>query len=156
MDRRHTCIVLGFFFASLFGGSAVAMAQAQERIEQLSSRSVEETVERIVWATGSYGITVVNAFDYRAILKKIKRETPPSVVVELLRREWTEAIVNLAPSAALELPLRVHVYQRADGATVVSYRRPSAALSACGNTELSEFGLTLDAKLAAVVQTATR
>jgi uncharacterized protein (DUF302 family) len=67
---------------------------------------------------------VVAQLDYRNVLAKIDVSTRRSRVLEMLRRAWMKTIVEHDPTAALDLPIRVNVYERDDGTTVVSYYRP--------------------------------
>jgi uncharacterized protein (DUF302 family) len=56
--------------------------------------------------------------------------------------------------AALYAPLRVLVYERTDGHTVVEYDQPSTLFGQFGNAQVTPTGVLLDEKLATVIRRA--
>jgi hypothetical protein len=54
--------------------------------------------------------------------------------------------------SALYAPLRVLVYERSDGHTVVEYDQPSTLFGQFGDSRVTPTGVLLDAKLAAVIR----
>jgi Domain of unknown function DUF302 len=58
-------------------------------------------------------------------------------------------------SAALDVPVRLVIYEGTDGRTRVGYDRPSSLMERLANPELSAAARKLDAKLAALVERVT-
>ena len=125
-------------------------------VELVSAQPVGETIERLSWSAGGYGVTVAGAIDYREILGKTKAAIRPNVVLELSRRAWAALVAGLEPAALAEFPFRVQVREHEDGSTVVTYRLPSSAFEGYDGEALRELGLKLDSKLEAIVRAATR
>jgi len=135
--------------------TAVSHAAALDQIEQPSARSFDHTVEQLKWAFGGYGMTTVTALDYQQVLKKVHVDVGRAVMFEVMRRDWAKLLLREDPAMGIVLPVRIYVYERADGTTVVTYQRPGAALDAHGHETLRALGAQLDDKLGAVVRQAT-
>jgi uncharacterized protein (DUF302 family) len=56
--------------------------------------------------------------------------------------------------AALYAPLRVLVYENAEGHTVAEYDQPSSLFGQFGNVEVTAVGVSLDEKLERVIERA--
>ena len=149
---------LGLVFLVVLGlSTAVNEANAEPlgRIDKVSHKSFGDTVKHLRWAMGGYGMTVAAAFDYQETLKKLKVETGRSVVIEVMRRPWLKSILDYDAAAGLEMPIRIYIYERPEGKTIVSYYKPSVLFGAYQNQALKELGRKLDEKLKAVVDAAT-
>jgi len=77
-------------------------------------------------------------------------------MLQVMRRAWMKTIVEHDPTAALDLPIRINVYERDDGTTVVSYYRPSAMFAAYSKPGLQELGHELDDVIGQIVHLATK
>ena len=99
---------------------------------------------------------MVAQLDYRNILAKIDVHAKKSRMLEVMRRAWLKTIVERDPAAALDVPIRIYVYERDDGRTVVSYYRPSATFAAYGKADWHELGQELDDVLRQIVHMATK
>jgi uncharacterized protein (DUF302 family) len=146
-------ITLNGAFLAMLGTSWSAEAL---RIDQISQKSFENTIRHLEWNCGGYGLTVVTQLNYQNILAKIDVRTKQSRMLEVMRRAWLETIFERDPAAALGVPLRIYVYERDDGRTVVSYHRPSAIFATYGQPGLQEFGEGLDKVLWEIVHMATK
>ena len=137
-------------------GRAAAQGTESARISHASGKSFEATVEHLEWQLGGYGINVVSRTDFRSVLVGLGIAARPSLRLEVMRGNWLKTVVEHDASAALELPLRIHVYERDDGDTTVSYNQPSATFGSYGKDVLTEMGHELDATLERVVLAATK
>ncbi|WP_447979965.1 DUF302 domain-containing protein [Candidatus Nitrospira bockiana] len=61
-------------------------------------------------------------------------------------------LFTVEPGAGVVVPVRINIYQDAQGTTVVSYAKPSALLSTFGNPEVTNVGQMLDGKLQNMVK----
>lgn len=127
-----------------------------DRLEVVSQRSFPETVQQLRWAFGGYGLTIVSSMNYQQILKKLKFESGSAVVFEVMRREWLKALISVDPSLGVALPIRIYVYQRDDGKTVVTYRKISDELTRHDKDSVTELAMKLDMKVEAIVAQAAR
>ena len=60
------------------------------------------------------------------------------------------------PEIGHEMPMRFYVWERADGKTVLSYRRPSAIFGAYGQPDLKMMGDMMDGMLGQLATAATK
>ena len=141
---------------AMLAGAGLAGAEEGARIEQVSGKSFEDTVKHLQWGFGGYGLTVVAQFDYAPVLDAAGALVRKSRMFEVTRRAWARVVFQSNPAAALDLPLRVHVYEREDGKTLVSYQRPSALLGTHGADALTRLGEELDTALRDLVRVAIR
>jgi uncharacterized protein (DUF302 family) len=131
-----------------------APARGGDRVEQSSERGFEDTVERLEWVLGGYGVTTVAALDYQQIFKN-DHPGPRAATLEVMRREWAKALLSEDPALGAVLPVRIYVFERPGGPTVVSYERIAASLEGHPREPVRAFGRRLDDKLRAIVSQAT-
>jgi uncharacterized protein (DUF302 family) len=133
----------------------VALAADAPTPQVRSQRSFDETVQQLNWVFGAYGLTTVVALDYQKLLKKVKVDIGRAAVFEIMRREWATTLLRQDAALGFLLPLRVYVFEQADGTTVVSYSCPGAYLEGHANQAIVGFGRQLDEKLRSIVLQAT-
>ncbi|MGH8067647.1 MAG: DUF302 domain-containing protein [Candidatus Entotheonellia bacterium] len=150
---RYTLVLFSVVFLAMLGAAWDVEAI---RIDQISHKAFEDTIQHLEWSCGGYGLTVVAQLDYRNILAKIDVHAKKSRMLEVMRRAWLKTIVERDPAAALDVPIRIYVYERDDGRTVVSYYLPSATFAAHGEAEWHELGQELDDVLRQIVHMATK
>lgn len=158
--RHHSCgagwCTLVPFSAVLLAMLGAAWGAEAIRVDQISHKTFEDTVQHLEWSCGGHGLTVVARLDYRNVLAKVDVHTKKSHMLEVMRRAWLKAIVERDPAAALDVPIRIYVYERDDGRTVVSYYRPSATFAAYGKADWQALGRELDDVLSQIVHVATK
>ena len=144
--------------AGIFVLAVTSAAGAAEKapITRVSSKAFVSTIEHLEWQLGGYGITVVSRLDYRGILENMDVSSRRSQTIEILRRSWAKVVLDSDAAAAIALPLRIYLYERDDGRTVVSYYRPSSQFGDQGNEALMELGRELDSVLEGIVRLATK
>lgn len=132
-----------------------AQAMAQDRIDVVSGRSFDETVERLQWSIGGHGLTVVSAMKYDEILGRKKDSTPHAVVFEVMRRDWARRLLEADAAVGIVLPVRLYAFENAQGSTVVSYLRPGALLESAENEKLRNLARHFDETIGAIVDEST-
>jgi uncharacterized protein (DUF302 family) len=140
--------------AVLIASLASTAAAEPARIDQVSDRSFDETLQQMEWALGGQAFTIVDRLDYRSLLGKEPESLRKSRLLLVLRRDWGAILVANDPSAALALPFHIHLYERPDGKTVVSYYRPSSLFALDASPRLQALGEEMDAALRAAAQVA--
>lgn len=73
-------------------------------------------------------------------------------VLMVFRNDFAVRLLNADPSAGLEAPIRIYVYENADGTTTVSYRTPSALLAPYRHPEVRAVVAVLDPIFKAIVE----
>jgi uncharacterized protein (DUF302 family) len=149
---HHLRLLLLAAVAVVVTGNAIAL----DRIERVSARNFDETVQHLRWAFGGYGMTIVIAMDYQQILTKMKVETRRAVMFEVMRRDWVKTLLHEDPKLGSVLPLRLYVFEDRDGRTLISYQRMGSAVTGHDSEGVRALARQLDDKLDDVVMQATR
>jgi uncharacterized protein (DUF302 family) len=91
-------------------------------ITELPSRhSVDETVSRLEGLLGSKGVPVFALVDHSGEAAKVGLTMPPTKLVIFGNPKAGTPVMLSAPSAALDLPLKILVWQDAGGRVWLSY-----------------------------------
>ena len=157
-NKARQLSVLGRVCVLLVAGLAapgVCIAADGDRVELVSGRNFDDTVQHLQWEFGGFGLTVVTALDYQQILKKLKVQVGRAAVFEVMRRDWAKTLLKEDPALGVILPVRVYVFERADGTTIVTYQRPGSMLEAHQSETVRKLGRMLDTKLQAIAGEAT-
>ena len=92
-------------------------------VTKLSARSVADTVARFTELAGAKGLTLFAVIDQRAEAKQAGLDLPETTLVLFGSPAAGTPVMAAAPLAALDLPLKVLVWDDA-GQTKVSYTSP--------------------------------
>jgi uncharacterized protein (DUF302 family) len=89
-----------------------------------SNHSVDETVERLQNILRERGLTVFALVDHSGEAEKVGLHMPPTKLVIFGSPKGGTPLMLAAPSAAIDLPLKILVWQDGDDKTWVSYNTP--------------------------------
>ena len=84
-------------------------------------RSVAETIDRLKHLMEQRGFTVFNVIDHRGVAERAGIQIPDSRLVMFGKPNVGAAVMLVSPLAALDIPLKVLVWDDGDGAVSVSY-----------------------------------
>jgi uncharacterized protein (DUF302 family) len=104
--------------------------------ETLSAYSFEATLERLTGAITQAGLILFNRIDHQAGAREAGLDMPPTTVLTYGHPKGGTPIMLSAPSAALDLPLRVLVRVNEDGRTVIAFHPMGAVLRRAGVPDL--------------------
>ena len=90
-------------------------------VTKASGHSVDETVHRLVRALDAKGITIFSIVDHSGEAAQAGLAMPNTKLVIFGNPAAGTPVMLAAPLAALDLPLKLLVWEDADGATWVSY-----------------------------------
>ena len=93
-------------------------------ITKRSSKSVAETVDRLSRVIEERGFTVFRVIDHSGTAERVGVQMPESKLVMFGKPTVGAAVMVAAPLAALDLPLKVLVWDDGNGAVSVSYNSP--------------------------------
>jgi uncharacterized protein (DUF302 family) len=93
-------------------------------VSKLSGRSVAETVDRLRRLMEDRGFTVFNVIDHRGVAERAGVQMPDSKLVMFGKPSVGATVMLAAPLAALDIPLKVLVWEDGNGAVSVSYNSP--------------------------------
>ncbi len=94
-------------------------------VARTSRWSVDETVEKIVAGATARGLTLFATIDHAANARTVGLSLRPTVVLLLGNPKGGTPVMVAAPSAAIDLPLKVLVAEDASGTTVVTTDDPA-------------------------------
>jgi uncharacterized protein (DUF302 family) len=109
--------------------------QPPDIVEHTSPLPFDATVERLVQVIAGHGMTIFARIDHAANARQVDMTMPPTTVLIYGNAKGGTPIMLAAPSAALDLPLRVLVREREDGKAVISYHPIAATLRRDGVSE---------------------
>jgi len=89
-----------------------------------SNHSVDETVERVKSILQSKGITLFALIDHSGEAEKVGMKMPPTKLLIFGNPKGGTPLMLAAPSIAIDLPLKILVWQDAQGKVWLSYNSP--------------------------------
>ena len=101
------------------------MSQANGIIDKLSHHSVEETVERLKRILQSKGVTLFAVIDHSGEAQKVGMKMRPTKLLIFGSPKAGTPLMLAAPSVAIDLPLKILVWEDAQGKVWVSYNSPA-------------------------------
>lgn len=112
--------------------AAPAFAQAPQLVTKTSPHDVAATVARLEAAITKRGAAIAAKVDHAAAAKATGAQLRPAVVLIFGNPKLGTPLMQSRPTAGLDLPMRVLVWQDAAGAVMVGYWPPSALAEAHG------------------------
>ncbi len=97
---------------------------AQGVVDRKSNHSVAETVDRLKSILEARGLTLFALVDHSGEAEKPGLKMPPTKLLILGSPKAGTPLMLAAPSAAIDLPLKILVWQDGGGRTWVSYNSP--------------------------------
>jgi uncharacterized protein (DUF302 family) len=94
-------------------------------IDERSQHSVEQTVERLSALLRAKGITLFALVDHSAEAAKIGMKMPPTKLLIFGNPKAGTPLMLAAPSVAIDLPLKILVWEDAQGRAWLSYNSPA-------------------------------
>jgi uncharacterized protein (DUF302 family) len=95
-----------------------------EIITKHSSKSVAQTIDGLKRLIADRGFTVFNVIDHSGVAERVGVQMPDSKLVMFGKPTVGAAVMLAAPLAALDIPLKVLVWEDGNGAVSVSYNSP--------------------------------
>jgi uncharacterized protein (DUF302 family)/uncharacterized membrane protein YidH (DUF202 family) len=93
-------------------------------IDTMSHHSVDQTVEALQTMLQSKGVTLFAAIDHSGEAAKVGLAMPPTKLLIFGSPKAGTPLMLAAPSAAIDLPLKMLVWQDAGGTVWISYNSP--------------------------------
>ncbi len=101
--------------------SSAGAAEEPGLLRKQSPHSVAVTVERFETAVRDKGMKVFPPIDHAAAAREAGLEMRPTVVVPFGNPKYGTPLMEKRPSAAIDFPPKVAVYQAADGQVWIEY-----------------------------------
>jgi uncharacterized protein (DUF302 family) len=93
-------------------------------ITKPSSKSVAQTIDGLKRLIADRGFTVFNVIDHSGVAEQAGVRMPDSKLIMFGKPAVGAAVMLAAPLAALDIPLKVLVWEGRSGAVSVSYNSP--------------------------------
>jgi uncharacterized protein (DUF302 family) len=106
------------------GTSKTALESNKGIIDKLSNHSVEQTVEKLKNILQSKGVTLFALIDHNGEAEKVGMQMRPTQLLIFGSPKAGTPLMLAAPSIAIDLPLKILVWEDAQGKTWVSYNSP--------------------------------
>lgn len=136
--------------------SGLAFADDKDRVDKVSNKNFAATVNALETNLKSHGFMIVATIDHQNMLKMVGASLKGSKTIEFGKPDTGKMLLPMAPEAGLEVPHRFYIWERSDGKTVVSYRKPSSDFSKYGNEMLAKMGTDMDGMWKMFVGEATK
>lgn len=149
---RHVLLLLG----ALAGVTAPAMAQSADRVDRVSRQDFQTTVRQLETALQGRSFMIVARVDHQNMLRMVGAQTRGALTLEFGKPDMMRSSLPAHPEIGLEMPMRIYVWERADGKSVVSYHRPSAVFAGYEDPELRSMGQVMDGMFDQIAADATR
>ena len=125
--RQFAVLAMTLAFAA-----APALAQTRQIVTKKSAHDAAATVARLEAAIAKRGAKIAAKVDHAAAAKANGMELRPAVVVIFGNPKLGTPLMQSNPTAGLDLPMRVLVWQDAAGAVMVGYWPPASLATAHG------------------------
>lgn len=155
MSSRISMLV-GGTLALMLVTAAVLIGQSQARVDQVSNSGFADTSAKLDRALKSRGMMVVATIDHQNMLRMVGGSIKGSKTIEFGKPDMMKMLLPGNPEVGLEMPLRIYVFERADGKTVLSYYRPSNGFASYGKEPISGAGQMMDQMLNEIVAEAIK
>jgi uncharacterized protein (DUF302 family) len=129
-------------------------AASSDLVVMTSAHDHAGTVSRAVAAIEARGLVVVSRIDHAAAAQGVGLALDPATVIVFGNPKAGTPLMQVAPTIALDLPLRLLVWQR-DGSVRVAYHAPAAVAASHGAKDHPVVGKLTEA-LAAISDAATK
>ena len=93
-------------------------------IDKPSNHSVEQTVDRLKNILQSKGVTLFALVDHSGEAEKVGMKMPPTKLLIFGSPKAGTPLMLAAPSSAIDLPLKILVWEDAQGKVWLSYNSP--------------------------------
>ena len=94
-------------------------------VDKASNHSVDETVEKLKGILQAKGVTLFALVDHSGEAAKVGMKMPPTKLLIFGSPQAGTPLMLAAPSSAIDLPLKILVWEDARGKVWVSYNSPA-------------------------------
>lgn len=133
-----------------------AQEQVPGRVDVVSQKGFKATVDSVTTALKKEGMMVVATIDHQNMLKMVGASIKGAKTIEFGKPDMGKMLLPMAPEVALEMPGKIYVWERGDGATVVSYRKVEPLYASYGKPPIAEAGKMMDMMIQNLINGATK
>jgi len=105
--------------------TSMTVGKGEGIINVASKHSVDETVERLKGILQSKGVTLFALVDHSGEAERVGMKMRPTKLLIFGNPQGGTPVMLAAPSIAIDLPLKILIWEDADGKVWVSYNSPA-------------------------------
>jgi len=94
-------------------------------IDKLSNHSVDETVQKLKALLQARGVALFALIDHSGEAEKVGMRMPPAKLLIFGNPKAGTPLMLASPSSAIDLPLKILVWEDAQGKAWISYNSPA-------------------------------
>src|SRR6202046_1270219 len=122
---KHWWPALLFAVSILLASEALAVQKEEGIVRIPSHHSVDETVDKLKTILQSKGVTLFALIDHSGEAEKVGMKMPPTKLLIFGNPKGGTPLMLAAPSIAIDLPLKILVWQDGTGKVWISYNSPA-------------------------------
>jgi len=103
----------------------MALSKAKGIIDILSNHSVDQTVEKVKGILQAKGVAVFALVDHSGEAEKVGMKMPPTKLLIFGNPKAGTPLMLAAPSSAIDLPLKILIWEDVRGKVRLSYNSPA-------------------------------
>lgn len=123
-------------------------------VEKVSPSPFPSTDAKLQAAIKGARLIIVGEPNYQMMQRMVGRERKPAKAYFVFRPDLGTPIFDNDPAAAMEVPLKILLYERDDKKTVIRYKKPSSVLA--DYKGLDSLGKQLDELIGTLTDAATK
>jgi uncharacterized protein (DUF302 family) len=140
-----------------FTGAPLHAYETREgRVALTTPASFAAFPEALKQAIADHNMGLVCHANAQAGAASLGKRIPGNQVLMVFRPDFAVRMLDASVEAGFEAPIRLYVYENADGTATLTYVRPSLVFKAYGNEALDRLAAELDGILEAIVQQAMK
>lgn len=132
--------------------SGLSSAADADRVDKVSNKDFAATAKTIEATLKSSGFMIFATIDHQKVGANLKG----AKTIEFGMPDMIKGLLQMDPEAGLGMPGRMYVWERSDGKTVVSYRKPSSDFSKHGDEKLTAMGNMMNGTWDMIAEEATK
>jgi len=148
--------IIALAAAFVVSAAGIATAQAPDLIVKKSAHDVAATVQRLQAAIAERGAKVVAIVDHAAAAKAAGMELRPTTAIMFGNPKLGTPMMQASQQSGLDLPLRMVVWQDADGAVQIGYWNPAKLTATHGIAGQEDTVKTMTGALAGISEQAAK
>lgn len=113
--------------------------------------SAEDIVTALIASITDNKMRVVAHINGQANAAKIGRTVPADQILEVFRPDFAVRVWEACKAAGMDIPLRIHVYENAEGNIMVAYRTAVETFAPYDSPALTAIGQELDEVFIAIL-----
>jgi uncharacterized protein (DUF302 family) len=112
-------------FCGVLGGVFIMGTAVIGIVDKRSNHSVEQTVEKLTNILQAKGVTLFAVIDHSGEAEKVGLKMHPTKLLIFGNPKAGTPVMLASPSSALDLPLKILIWQDGQGSVWLSYNSPS-------------------------------